>query len=183
MTMSRYQIVFSGQTAAGAVREQVQADLARLFRADAARIATLFSGRRIAIKGNLDAAEAEKYRTALARVGALVEVLPEGAPEAAASAPAAADAGRPADSAPVARGRLQVQPRDEYMAAFAAVDAPDFGVAPLGVDLQEARPEPPAPELDLDRFSLAPVGSDMGQAPAKPAGPPPDISHLSLQRS
>lgn len=181
--MSRYQIVFSGQTAAGAVREQVQAGLARLFRADAARIATLFSGRRIAIKGNLDAAEAEKYRTALARVGALVEVLPEGAPEAAASAPAAADAGRPADSAPVARGRLQVQPRDEYMAAFAAVDAPDFGVAPLGVDLQEARPEPPAPALDLDRFSLAPVGSDMGQAPAKPAGPPPDISHLSLQRS
>lgn len=175
--MSRYQIVFSGQTAAGAVREQVQADLGRLFRADAARIATLFSGRRIAIKGNLDAAEAEKYRTALARVGALVEVLPEGAPE------AAADAGRSADSAPVARGRLQVQPRDEYMAAFAAVDAPDFGVAPLGVDLQEARPESPAPELDLDRFSLAPVGSDMGQAPAKPAGPPPDISHLSLQRS
>lgn len=180
--MSRYQIVFSGEIIAGAEQEQVRADLARLFRADAARIATLFSGRRITLKGNLDAAEAEKYRATLARVGALVEVLPEGAPEAAASAPAAADAGRSADSPAVARGKLQVQPRDEYMAAFAAVDAPDFGIVPLGVDLQDARPEPQAPTLDLGRFSLAPVGSDMGQAPAKPAGPPPDISHLSLQR-
>ena len=80
-----------------------------------------------------------------------------------------------------APGRLQVVPRDEYMAAFADVDAPDFGIAPVGVDLQDAKPEALAPAVDLSQFSLAPAGSDMGQAKATPAGPPPDTSYLSLQ--
>jgi hypothetical protein len=67
------------------------------------------------------------------------------------------------------------------MAAFMDVDAPDFGIAPVGADLQDAKAEPVAPKVDLSQFSLAPVGSDMGQAKAVPAGPPPDISHLKLQ--
>lgn len=67
------------------------------------------------------------------------------------------------------------------MAAFVDVDAPDFGIAPLGNDLQDRKAEPQAPQLDLSSFSLAPVGSDMGQAKAGPAAPPPDISHLKMQ--
>jgi hypothetical protein len=150
----------------------------------------LFSGRRIVIKSNLDAAGAEKYRATLQRAGALAEVqgLPadieeiELAPPPDAATPAqpvpVAEPAAPAGSAP---GRLQVAPRDEYMAAFAAVDAPDFGIAPLGDDLQDDKPEPQAPPLDLSQFSLAPTGSDMGQAKAAPTAPPPDVSHLKLQ--
>jgi hypothetical protein len=67
------------------------------------------------------------------------------------------------------------------MAAFAEVDAPDFGIAPLGDDLQDDKPEPQAPPLDLSQFSLAPAGSDMGQARAEPEAEVPDISHLKLQ--
>lgn len=33
----------------------------------------------------------------------------------------------------------------------------------MGVDLQDAKPEAPAPVVDLSQFSLAPAGSDMGQ--------------------
>ena len=72
-------------------------------------------------------------------------------------------------------------PRDEYMAAFSEVDAPDFGIAPVGADLQDAKPDAEAPRVDLSQFSLAPVGSDMGQAKADAAAPPPDTSHLKLQ--
>lgn len=183
--MTRYEIAFSGQLVDGAPMASVQANMARLFQADAQRIALLFSGRRIVIKGNLDQASAEKYRLTLERAGAVVEVLAMPVEEVElAPPPVAAAVAEPivaAAATPVAPGRLQVAPRDEYMAAFADVDAPDFGIAPVGVDLQDAKPEASAPAVDLSQFSLAPAGSDMGQAKAAPAGPPPDTSYLSLQ--
>lgn len=189
--MSRYEIAFSGQLVPGAQLELVKANMAKLFQADAQRIAQLFSGRRIVIKNNLDAAAAEKYRSTLERAGARVEVIDMDMPieevelappppaEPAPAAPAAAPAAPAAAAA--SAGRLQVAPRDEYMAAFSEVDAPDFGIAPVGADLQDAKPDAEAPRVDLSQFSLAPVGSDMGQAKADAAAPPPDTSHLKLQ--
>ena len=172
--MTRYEIAFSGQLVEGAPLASVQANLARLFQADAQRVAQLFSGRRVVIKNNLDEAGAEKYRLTLERAGAVVEVLamlveeveltPPPAP-----VPVAAASTVVAVASPASPGRLQVAPRDEYMAAF------------VGVDLQDAKPEAPAPVVDLSQFSLAPAGSDMGQAKTAPAGPPPDTSYLSLQ--
>lgn len=186
--MSRFEIAFSGQIRPGADLEQVKANLARLFQADAQRIALLFSGRRMVIKNNLDPAAAEKYRMTLERAGAVVDVLDMDLPiENIELAPAPAEA--PAPSVPAASapgtvsagsGRLHVAPRDEYMAAFANVDAPDFGLAPVGVDLQDQPLDPVAPAVDLSQFSLAPVGSDMGQAKPEPAAPPPDTSHLKV---
>lgn len=187
--MSLYEIAFSGQLLPGAKLEQVEANLTRLFQADAQRIALLFSGRRIVIKQNLDFAAVEKYRQAMERAGAQVEVKPmpvdveeiELAPP-----PPATPVATPASTAPAAArpgetpGALKVTPRDEYMAAFSDVEAPDFGIAPVGVDLQDARPEPEAPRVDLSQFSLAPVGSDMGEMPRAVDGPKPDISHLKL---
>ena len=73
--MSRYEIAFSGQLVPGARLELVQANMAKLFQADAQRIAMLFSGRRIVIKNNLDEAAAEKYRATLERAGAVVDVV------------------------------------------------------------------------------------------------------------
>lgn len=183
--MTRYEIVFSGQVLPGAPVATVQANLARLFQADAQRIALLFSGRRMVIKNNLDAEAAEKYRSTLERAGALVEMLAMAVEEVELAPPPSAEPVAAVvprvSSAASTPGRLQVAPRDEYMAAFAAVDAPDFGIAPVGADLQDDKPPVSPPEVDLSQFSLAPAGSDMGQAKAPPAGPPPDISHLKLQ--
>ncbi|EXF42975.1 membrane protein [Pseudomonas sp. BAY1663] len=187
--MSLYEIAFSGQLIPGARLEQVEANLTRLFQADAQRIALLFSGRRIVIKQNLDHAAVEKYRQAMERAGAQVEVRPmpvdveeiELAPPPAAATPAATGAPEPAGDPGAAIGKLRVAPRDEYMAAFADVEAPDFGIAPVGADLQDARPEPQAPAVDLTQFSLAPVGSDMGEKPRDAAAAVPDTSHLKLQ--
>lgn len=180
--MSRFEIAFSGQLVSGAQLEQVKANLTKLFQADAQRIALLFSGRRIVIKSNLDAAGAEKYRATLERAGAVVEVAALDAEiEEVELAPPSAAAEAPKRVAPGSEvGRLKVAPRDEYMAAFVEVEAPDFGIAPVGTDLQDAKPAPQAPKVDLEQFSLAPVGSDMGQAKAAPPAPAPDVSHLKL---
>lgn len=175
--MSRYEIAFSGRTVPGAQLDTVKANLARLFQADAQRIELLFSGRRMVIKNNLDAEAAEKYRSVIERAGAVVDVVDMDAPiEEIELAPPP-----PAEPAPpAAPGRLNVAPRDGYMAAFAEVDAPDFGLAPVGADLQDEKPEAQAPRVDLSQFSVAPVGSDMGQAKPEPAKPAPDTSHLKL---
>lgn len=186
------EVAFAGELVPGADAAQVRANLARLFQADPQRIAALFSGRRIVIKSNLDAESAEKYRLTLERAGARIEVSPVGQALPVAPAAAAAPAAAPPPAAvasaepvttttpPGAFAALEVTPRDEYMAAFRDVAAPDFGLAPVGVDLQDQRPEPVAPALDLSQLSVAPVGSDMGQAKAAPAAPPPDTSYLQL---
>lgn len=189
--MSLYEIAFAGQLVPGAQLELVKENLARLFQADEQRIALLFSGRRIVIKSNLDAAGAEKYRATLERAGAVAIVQSLDIEEVELAPPPSAPAPAPAPqvqvAAPVAAPvtssapGTRVIPRDEYMAAFADVEAPDFGIAPVGVDLQDARPDTQAPQVDLSQFSLAPAGSDMGQAKAAPAAPPPDTSHLKLQ--
>ena len=191
--MARYEIAFSAQLVPGAQLALVKANLAKLFQADEQRLALLFSGRRIVIKSNLDAAGAEKYRSTLERAGAVAEVAcldddveeielaaapAEPRPEAA-PAPAYAVSAEAAERAPA--GRMQVETRDEYMAAFAEVGAPDVGIAPLGDDVQDDKPDAPAPALDLSQFSLAPAGSDMGELKKAPAAPPPDISHIKLQ--
>ncbi|MDH2199156.1 hypothetical protein [Ectopseudomonas oleovorans] len=181
--MSRYEIAFSGQLVPGAQPELVKANLAKLFQADAQRIAQLFSGRRIVIKNNLDAAGAEKYRATLERAGARVEVVDMDVliEEVELAPPPPVEPPPAVVTAPAARaGRLQIAPRDEYMAAFSDVDAPDFGIAPVGSDLQDARPDVAAPAVDLSQFTLAPVGSDMGQATSSTPAAAPDTSHLKL---
>jgi len=237
--MSRYEIVFNGQVLPGAQLERVQANLSKLFQADAPRMALLFSGRQIVLKSNLEAIAAEKYRATLARAGALVEVRALAASEPLEAATgitaAAANEVNKADKAsvpiqkeaierfaeakddegieeiellpppdaepqrsiamqsgvlPVAAAnaglkgaRLKVVPRDAYMAAFAAVDAPDLSIAAVGADLQDARPATPPRAIDLTQFSLAPVGSDMSERKQPAVAVVPDIAHLSLRNN
>ena len=140
--MHHYEIAFAGQPLHGYPVEDVKANLMRLLQCDATRIESLFSGRRIVLKHNLDQDSVEKYRIALEQAGAQVEVV-------------TSEATKPAPSLP----------HDGYMAAFAHVIAPNFKLAPLGSDLLAPEPTKEAPSLDLSSYSLAPVGSDLGQAP------------------
>jgi len=181
MPMSLYEIAFSGQLLPGARLEQVEANLSKLFQADAQRIAQLFSGRRIVIKQNLDFAAVEKYRQAMERAGAQVEVrpMPVDVEEIELAPPPVEAAPVPSESA-AAPQPLKVAPRDEYMAAFVDVEAPDFGIAPVGADLQDTRAPVQTPTLDLSQFSLAPLGSDMSERRRATDLPAPDTSHLKL---
>ncbi|KPW13593.1 hypothetical protein ALP66_100559 [Pseudomonas amygdali pv. photiniae] len=186
VSMSVYEIVFSAELVAGAQPEKVRANLGKLFNADAERLELLFSGRRLVLKNNLDAATAEKYRATLERAGARVHVLEMNTPlpmeeVELAPPPDAPTWLRKSQATPQSgTGRLQIKPRDAYMAAFESVDAPDYSVAEAGVDLLPAKPQPAAPLLDLSRFSLAPVGSDMGHVERPESQAAPDTSHLKV---
>jgi hypothetical protein len=191
LSMQYFEIAFCGEIVPGAEIEQVKAAVAGLFKADDALLARLFSGQRIVIKQRLDAQATAKYQAAFQRAGAVLEIRDLSTPiiedssadtdtvaveSTEAQQELAAQSATPATT----RAMLQVAPRDEYMAAFRDVQAPDFGIAPLGDDLQPAPVEKPAPELDLSGMTLAPVGSDMGQLPNAQAIPVPDTSHLKL---
>lgn len=172
--MELYEIVFNGEVLPGAQVELVRDNLARLFQADEQRLALLFSGRRWVLKSNLERAEAHKYRATLERAGAQVSVVPM-----ALDVEEIEMTALPGDGG-TGQGRLEVEPRDVYMAAFSAVDAPNYDLAEPGSDLQDP-PEPPqAPALDLSALSLAPPGSDLGQQVAPPAPPAPDTAHIKL---
>ena len=186
--MQQFEIAFSGEILPGAQLEQVKAAIARLFQADDALLARLFSGQRVVIKQSVDATAAGKYQAAFQRAGAvldvrdlnaeLIEEITPGLPVEETVAESAAAVASSATSATAAM--LNVAPRDEYMAAFSNVQAPDFGIAPLGDDLQPTPAEKPAPNLDLSGISIAPVGSDMGQLPGAAAIVAPDVSHIKL---
>lgn len=187
--MQYFEIAFCGEILPGAELNQVKTAIASLFKADEALLARLFSGQRMIIKQRLDAEATAKYQTAFQRAGAVLEVQDLSAPVDDSSAVSDAVTSEPAETqqepsaqstAPAATAMLQVTPRDEYMAAFIDVQAPDFGIAPLGDDLQPKSIEKPAPELDLSGITLAPAGSDMGQLPGAQAVPVPDISHIKL---
>ncbi|KTT44998.1 hypothetical protein RSA46_09455 [Pseudomonas oryzihabitans] len=184
MSAALYEIAFQGELIAGADAQQTRQNLMRLFQADEQRIAVLFSGRRMIIKNRLDAAKAERYRATLAQAGAVVEVVPMAetvtpAPAAPAAAPATAPVVPPATGA---HATLSVAPRDVVMAAFVDVQAPDFGLAPVGADLQDQAAPVAPPRVDLSHLSLAPVGSDLGPTEAALPVAVPDTDHLTLVR-
>src|SRR5690554_4763677 len=173
--MAAFEVVFRGQVRPGVDIEQARSRIGQLFQVGERQLEVLFSGRRIVIKQGLDEAGAQKYREAIERAGAPGEIVPMVDEQV--STPASEPAPEPARPAATAAA---IQPRDEYMAAFRDVQAPDLPIAPLGADMQDSYSEFTPLDIDLSAFSLAPVGSDMGQLPRSPAGPIPDTSHLHL---
>lgn len=186
--MDTYEVTFSGQMVEGADPQQVRLAVQRLFNASEQTLEQFFSGRRIVVKRGLDRETAEKYRQVFASAGALVEVtggaVAEPAVEPQMSAAAAPDVSEGAGEIPgkgEALPTLRVAPRDEYMAAFSHVQAPDFGLAAAGEDLLQNKPEVTEVEVDVSGISLAPVGSDLEQLPGTEPVAVPDISHLQLE--
>ena len=187
--MAMFEVVFHGQVRPGIDPAQARARIGQLFQVDANQLDVLFSGRRIVIKKGLDEAAAQKYLQAIERAGALCVVQPEGTGQAAPSAAAPArQAAAPAPTpAPVAAqpeaaasADRAPAPRDEFMAAFADVDAPNLPVAELGADMQDSYRDYAPLEIDLSAFSLAPVGSDLGQLPRTTTAAVPDTDHLRI---
>lgn len=182
--MTRFEVVFQGQVQPGAALDQVRANVGKLFQVSGSQLESLFSGRRIVIKQGLDQVAAEKYRIALERAGAQCSIVPMDEPVAdalpAAPEPPPAPAAQPtaAPERPAASSR--VVPRDEFMAAFSDVEAPDLDIAPLGADMQDEYDAFTPLPIDLSALSLAPVGSDMGELKRGEPGQVPNTDHLKL---
>lgn len=165
--MAMFEVVFHGQARPGMDPVQVRARIGQLFQVNDRQLDVLFSGRRVVIKKGLDEAAAQKYLQAIERAGAFCDVQPEAAgQDVPSSAPASAK--RTAVTPPavgtgeaLSAGQDPV-PRDEFMAAFADVEAPNLPVAELGADMQDSYRDHAPLDIDLSAFTLAPVGSDLG---------------------
>lgn len=71
MAAERFSIVFNGQVANDFAPEQVRQSMARQFHLKEEQLETLFSGRPVVLKRGLSRAQAIKFRSLLAKVGAL----------------------------------------------------------------------------------------------------------------
>ena len=190
MSDQLFEVAFSGQISEGANLEEVKARVGKMFNADDAKLAQLFSGNRIVIKKNIDQATAAKYKTALNRAGAECEISSLGG-EAAAAQPAAATpapAEPAAKSAPVSTeyetsydGEVAPPPRTDPLGISGdQIEDLAVSIAPVGSELQDEYKEPEEPDIDITGFDIAPVGSDLSEAKKEQEPPPPDTSGITL---
>lgn len=175
--MPLFEIAFHGQVRPGVTPEQARARIGQLFQVGDEQLNVLFSGRRVVIKQGLDEASADKYRQAIERAGAVCSVDSMEQEE----TPAPAAASTSPSGQPHSTDGASVRPRDAYMAAFSEVEAPDFGIAPVGADMQDEYEEFVDLPIDLSALSLAPAGSDLEQLRPEVAPVKPNIDHLRLQ--
>jgi len=75
MSEQQFDIIFRGDIVLGHQLTDVKMRLQQLFKADAAKIDALFSGKPVPLKRGLDQASAQKYKDALVKAGALVDVI------------------------------------------------------------------------------------------------------------
>ena len=197
MSGQLFEVAFSGQISEGANPEEVKAKVGKMFNADEAKVAQLFSGKRIVIKKNVDQATAGKYKTALNRAGAECEISPMGgaeAPAAAPAAPAAAAAPAPASEAAPAsaeaapaqfesqdHGEVAPPPQTDPLGITGdRIEELSATIAPVGAELQDEYDEPDEPEIDITGMDIAPVGADLSDGKKEPEPPPPDTSGITL---
>jgi len=80
MSDEKFDLVFKGQLAKSAELNTAVRNLAQLFKIDLQKAKALFSGKTVVLKRSLDFAVASKYRVAIKKAGALVELLPRETP-------------------------------------------------------------------------------------------------------
>lgn len=191
MSDQLFEVAFSGEISAGANPDEVKARVGKMFNADDAKLAQLFSGKRVIIKKNIDQATAAKYKTALNRAGAECEVKPMGdKPAAAPATPAqpAKPAPQPAGAAVPAveyeskyDGEVEPPPQTDPLGITGdQIEDLEATIAPVGSELQDEYREPEEPEIDLSGLDVAPVGTDLYTAPKKTPPPPPDVTGITL---
>ena len=190
MSDQLFEVAFSGQISKGANLEEVKARVGKMFNADEAKLAQLFSGKRIVIKKNIDQATAAKYKTALNRAGAECEISSPGGEAAAVQRAAAtpAPAEHAAESAAVSTeyetsydGEVAPPPRTDPLGITGdQIEDLAVSIAPVGSELQDEYKEPEEPDIDITGFDIAPVGSDLSEAKKEQEPPPPDTSGITL---
>lgn len=173
-----YDLVYKGELVPGFELEQVKKNLQVLFRIDAAKIEVLFSGKAIPLKKGLDFAAVNKYRVAMKKAGARVDVIESQTAKVDAvkpSTPASQKAselgqskiqgasnGSPQQNSPSAANasnsglqtqlgaaeQKQAQPRPK-------IQAPDYSISSLSEDLLKDDEKAQFKELDLDLSALS----------------------------
>ncbi len=165
----RFDVVFFGILQPGRERETVLANLASLFKTDAAKLAPLFAGGRKVIKGDVTGEVGRKYLNALENVGLVVKLEPRQPPQ-------QENRDAPAETPPPAPAPA---PSDTTAADTARAEG--LTMAEVGADvLENPPPKPVQPIDDFSFLTMAEVGADVLEHPRKVEAREIDISGLSL---
>ena len=181
MSNQGFDIIFRGDIVFGHQLADVKMRLQQLFKADAAKVDALFSGRPVPLKRGLDQASAQKYKDALMKAGAQVEILVMGETKAV-SVPAAQIAPEPVKAA----APLTLAQRLEQQAAADKEVAEKVALKGEQEQREQAARDTAqgvTSNATQGSWSLAPVGAYMLQ-PSKHATEEPitiDTSAISLR--
>jgi len=192
-----FEVVFNGEVLDGFDAAETRAKIGKLFNADEAKIARLFSGNSVVIKKNLDEATANKYIGAFKNAGAKATVRdaaasvvveevqaapPPSEPAPAASNPAPAPAtsgGSIFEHSGEASEHLTEAPKTQIN-----LDSdPDLSGLTLRENtgnLVDPTGETPEPEIDVSSISLAATGTDLADKKEEPEEYNPDLSGITL---
>ena len=188
MSDEKFEVAFSGEVADGADVEQVKLKVAQMFKADEAKLAHLFSGKRVVIKKDIDRQTAVKYQTALNNAGALCEIKSLSAvkTEPAVEIVDVVEQVEPATSTlkATAPDILVEAPKapdtDPLHISARDIDDLSASIAELGSEMQDEIQQIAAPEVDITGLDMAPVGSDIGNKKNEDAPPLPDTTGLKI---
>jgi hypothetical protein len=173
MSEKSYQIVVTGELAAGGYLPEVKAKLAALFKMPAEKLDPLFSGRRVVIKKGLDMEATEKYVAAVRSAG-LVCSAEEIAEEIGTEVPQAPSTQTKGISLAPAGTTLIDRPS----VAMPQIDVSAYSMAPVGETLVEP-PEITVADIDISALSMGVVGEVLVEH-TPPQEPSIDISTLSI---
>lgn len=186
MSEPRFDILFAGETVAGADRNAVADNLGRLFKATPETVARLMGGGTHVLKRGADADTARKYESAMERAGARA-ILREcpAEPAAPAAAPPRAAAAPSAPSAPspiIPASALAAEATGAPAPAPAPVSEAALSLAPRGADVlaPHERRTVEAVVVDTRGISLASVFMAPPGDDRPPPPPAPDTSHISI---
>lgn len=167
MSEQHFEVVFRGDVEPGQSVMDVKEGLAKLFKADSARIEQMFSGKPVVIKSNLDEETALHYQSSLQKVGALVEIR----------------SAQPADSAVATDTQSSnIQGKGSQGHGLEGNDLEDKSSSQG--DTQDSQESDPLEDFDFD-FDVAPIGADMMPATHKKEFVPADVdtSHLTVSEA
>lgn len=169
MADAGFDIYFRGEILPGQEEALVQKKIAALFKADAKKLAQLFSGKLNVIKKGVDKATAVKYQQAFKNAGAKA-VITQAKP----AQPVSADP-KPSQSS-VETGQTPVAP-----SPVAQQQSQEWGVLPAGSDLLKPNERNNQPDVEVDTSAIKMVSPFMEPEIAeKPVPPAPDTSHISV---
>jgi hypothetical protein len=212
---AKYRLVFRGEVLDGQHRAVVKRRLKAALDLTEPQLETLFSGNAVVVKKGVDAAATARYKNLFRDAGARLRVARTGEPQAGnggaadVSSGAGEEAEGAADADPDPEGAFSVvlDYRPPPSAPAPEIDAPDFVVANVGVNLVDAGAVPVSgvrevffellehgvdlldrssvdtnePEVPIVDFELADVGADIGVGiDAGQMHAVPDISHQEL---
>jgi len=180
-----YAIVFKGEILEGHQPISVKAHMAKLLKADADKMAALFSGKQVVLKRTPKKEEAIKYASALKKIGADIKVKAVKAPAqaapaaaaAAAPAPEAASTEAPPAQAPDVSSISLAENDGSHHAPPREIEAVEVDVS--GISLSENDDSPLAPpreveavEVDISGISVA---DNDGTPLVEPSAPVPKV--------